>query len=177
MQKIDHATVLAQLFSAYPNSQATKETVFMYDRLLKDIPPTELQVVVDQAVAESEFLPTIARLRDMHRRLGNITLTTWEAGWEKVLKEIRRIGIYGTPVFDDEYTTQTVRTMGWRELCLSENQAVDRAQFRDIYTNLAARQDGLDKLLPQARRLAVGKMQERGLLPVGKLLGVKDGNV
>lgn len=170
-------SVIAQLVSCYPNVQVTDATIGMYIRLLKDIPPAELQVVVDQAVAESEFLPTIARLRDMHRKLGDITKPTAVDGWDAVQKAIRKTGSYGKPTFDDPITARVVDAMGWLNLCMSEDSMADRAHFLKMYAQLAERQDGLDKLLPQARRLAVGKMQEQGLLPIGKLLGVKDGQV
>lgn len=160
--------VLKQLFSAYPNTQATEETVAMYVRLLGDIPEHELQVVVDQAVATSKFLPTIAELRDMRHSLAAAGRLTWVDGWEMVQREIRRIGSYGTPHFDDDLTAQVVRTMGWRELCASENQVADRAQFRDMYQALATRADTTQKLLPHVRT-AVARVtgSGRGLLTDG----------
>lgn len=160
--------VLKQLFSAYPNTQATDETVAMYVRLLGDIPEQELQTVVDQAVATSKFLPTIAELRDMYHSLTAINRITWVEGWDMVQHEIRRIGSYGAPKFDDELTARVVAAMGWREICASENQGTDRAQFRDMYQALAARADTTQKLLPQARNFAARvALNGRGLLTDG----------
>ena len=163
-------TILAQLFACYPNSQATDQTVGMYLRLLKDIPVAELQTVVDQAIAESEFLPTIARLREMHRKLDNIARLTWADAWELVQKEVRRIGSYQAPKFSDPITTRVVATIGWRNICASEQPDTVRAHFRQMYEALSTREEGLEKLLPQSRALAEKK---GGLLPIGKLLEFK----
>ncbi len=146
--------VLKQLFSAYPNSEVSPATVAVYMRLLRDIPAAQLQTVVDQAIATCKFLPTVAELRDMYAALGNGDRLTWADAWQLVVKEIRRIGSYGVPHFDDDMTQRTVAAMGWRELCLSENQAVDRAQFRDMYNAMQQRTDNNTKMLPQARELA-----------------------
>lgn len=167
---INRAGVLAQLFACYPNSQATKETVGMYDRLLQDIPVAELQTVVDQAVAESEFLPTIARLREMHRKLGNVGRLTWADAWEQVQIAIRKHGVYKRPMFLDPITQRVVDTLGWRNICASEQPDTIRAQFRQMYEAFSSREEGLDKLLPQSRALAEKK---GGLISMRNLLEVK----
>lgn len=152
--------ILKQLFSAYPNTQATEETVAMYVRLLRDIPDADLQTVVDQSVATSKFLPTIAELRDMYHSLRTVNQITWVEGWDMVQREIRRVGSYGAPSFSDDLTARVVAAMGWREICASETPGVDRAQFRDMFQTMAACAETAQKLLPQARsyaaRLATG---------------------
>lgn len=162
--------ILRQLFAAYPNTAVTPETVAMYVRLLADIPPDELQTVVDQAVATCRFLPTIAELRDMRHNLHHANRLTWADAWDTVQREIRRIGSYGLPKFDDELTERAVKAMGWKTLCASENPATDRAQFRDMYQAMAARDETAQKLLPQARELA--ERSTGGLIAMGRLLGV-----
>lgn len=164
--------ILDQLFGCYPNTEVTPRTVAMYVRLLGDIPPDELQTVVDQAVATCKFLPMIAELRDMRHSLANVGRLTWADAWELVVNEIRRVGSYSTPRFDDELTAKCVQAMGWKALCASENPQTDRAQFRDMYNALAARREGAQKLLPQARELA-GRLSAGGPVALGKLLEVK----
>jgi len=146
--------VLKELFAAFPNTQASNGTIAVYMRLLKDIPVEDLQTIVDQAIATCKFMPTVAELRDIHHGLRHIDRLSWTEGWDTVQSEMRRIGSYGVPKFDDDLTARVVHAMGWKTLCASENAAIDRAQFRDMYTALAARQDTDQKLLPQARALA-----------------------
>ncbi len=169
-------SILRQLFAAYPNTAVTPETVAMYVRLLSDIPPADLQTVVDQAVATCKFLPTIAELRDMRHSLHNANRLTWADAWDAVQREIRRIGSYGLPRFDDELTERVVKAMGWKALCASDNPATDRAQFRDMYNALAGRQETAQKLLPQARELAERSAGSNGgLVAMRRLLGANGG--
>lgn len=164
---MDTRAILKQLFAAFPNLQLTVETLAMYDKLLSDIPPLDLQVIVDQAVSTMRFLPTIGELRDMHYNLRRISQISWVEAWGTVGSEMRRIGSYGVPHFEDELTGRVVKMMGWRTLCASEQPSIDRAQFRDMYQALAARDEREQKLLPQAREWAE---RNGGLLPLAKLL-------
>jgi hypothetical protein len=161
-------SILRQLFAAYPNSQATPETVAVYVRLLSDIPLDDLQTIVDQVIANDKFLPTIAELRDMHHTLNHADQITWADAWDSVMAEMRRIGSYGSPHFEDELTARVVKSMGWKALCASENTQTDRAQFRDMYNAIASRQESAQKLLPQARELAE---RSGGMISMRKLLG------
>ena len=161
--------ILKQLFAAFPNTQISEGTVAVYMRLLADIPPESLQVAVDQAIATCRFLPTVAELRDTLHGLSAIGQLSWGEAWEDVQKEMRRIGSYGVPQFSSELTGAVVRSMGWKTLCASENQQTDRAQFRDMYNALAARRDGEQKLLPQAREYASANDNNR-MLPISHLL-------
>jgi hypothetical protein len=163
--------ILRQLFSAYANAQVTVETIAVYDRLLADIPPADLQTVVDQAIAECKFLPTVAELRERYhaltRTLGRLTATD---AWGQVKAEIRRIGSWGVPTFDDPVIAKVVRNMGWNELCMSESpEGVDRAQFERAYNEIVNRGEAMQKLLPQARDMAerhIGSLQHiSGYLP------------
>lgn len=164
--------ILRQLVSAYPNSQATRETIAVYDRLLRDIPDTDLQAVVDQCIAECKFLPTVAEIRERYhaltRTMGQLSATD---AWGIVKSEIRRIGSWGTPTFDDPVIAKVVRNMGWMELCMSESpEGVDRAQFERAYNELVQRGEQVQKLLPQARdmaerRLGNGLQHIAGYLP------------
>jgi hypothetical protein len=160
--------ILKQLFAAFPNTQVEAGTVAVYMRMLRAIPVGELQAIVDQAIATCRFLPTVSELLDVHHGLDNIARLTWVEAWAEVQSEMRRIGSYGAPQFNDQITAQVVRSMGWRDLCASEMPGVDRAQFRDMYTALMARQDSDSRLLPQARELAA---RRSGLLiPLSELL-------
>jgi lysophospholipid acyltransferase (LPLAT)-like uncharacterized protein len=161
-------SILDQLFSSYPNTKIEPATVAVYVRLLQDIPPADLQTIVDQAIATSEFLPTIAKLRDTWHAMNHADQITWADAWDAVMAEMRRIGSYGSPHFEDELTARVVKSMGWKALCASENTQTDRAQFRDMYNAIASRQESAQKLLPQARELAE---RSGGMISMRKLLG------
>lgn len=159
--------ILKQLFAAYPQAQVSEQTVAVYLRMLRDIPPEALQVAVDQAIATSKFLPTVAELRDTLHGLRQLDTPSWGEAWEDVMSEMRRIGSYGVPQFRSRLTEQVVRSMGWKTLCASENPQTDRAQFRDMWNALAARQERTDKLLPGVREWAA---QNNGPARLGDLV-------
>lgn len=150
----DIRPILKQLFAAYANTQVTPELVAVYTRILSNIPPDDLQVVVDQCIAECKFMPTVAEIRERYTALTRslAALSAAEA-WGLVTGEIRRIGSWGAPQFDDPLTARVVEMMGWRELCQSENQMADRAQFMRMYQEIRDRHDRIDNLLPQARAM------------------------
>ena len=169
--------ILKQLFAVYPNSQSTEQTVAVYLRLLQDIPPEELQTIVDQCIAQNKFLPTIAELRDMHHTLTlSLMQPTAAEAWGEVRKAITSTGHIRIPQFDDPLVERAVAVMGWRELCISENQIADRARFLQIYGQLEQRKTQNEKLLPPARQLAEQNGYKRQLTAVRDLLPDIAGN-
>jgi len=147
--------VLKQLFAVYPNAKVSEATIAMYVRILQDIPTEELQVVVDQAVCNSNgFLPDPGQLRRLYKGFTAIGRQSYSEAWESVQRAIRGVGAYGVPKFQNDFTATVVRRMGWKELCASENPGNDLARFRDIYNDLVAREDYDQNLLPATRELA-----------------------
>jgi hypothetical protein len=149
---MNHVIALATLFAAYPNTQVDDTTSEVYLRLLKDIHPIELQQVIDQAIATCKFMPTIAEIRDMRNKLVQVEQTNYVEGWTEVQRAIRYVGVYETPIFVDPITARVVESMGWRNLCMSENAMADRAQFERMYKELAGKQQEQQKLLPHVRQ-------------------------
>jgi hypothetical protein len=143
------------LAAAYPNTQIGGETLTVYARTLADIPLDVLDAAIAQCLAESEFFPTVARLREKAislSRPSGLRLTAAEA-WEQVRREIWRTGSYGDPHFADPLVNRAVAVVGWRELCLSENQVADRAHFFRVYEQLAERERQDERLLPESKEL------------------------
>ena len=163
--------IFKQLFESFPNSagKVTETTVAMYYRLLRDIPDEELQITIDQCIAESRFLPTIAEIRERWHALNTVGQLTATEAWEQVTKEIKRIGSWGAPQFDNEITKRAVDAMGWINLCQSDVPGVDRAQFHRIYDGLSARGNQAQRMLPASRQLAERKAIA-GPVPIAALV-------
>lgn len=155
----DTLSVLKQLFAAYPNTQVEKQTVAVYLRVLGTMPPADLQVVVDQCIAECKFLPTVAEILERHRNLsGAMLVPTWEEAWELMQRAMREVPYGEKPRFvSNPYLQRTVDIIGWRELRTNPEIAILRAQFRDVYRGLVERDGKLDALLPQARDMVESK--------------------
>ena len=110
--------------------------------LLGDLEYPVLNAAIQKYMLTNKFPPTIADLREIATTISSGEIAEWGEGWEKVLSAIRKFGSYReTAALEtmDDITKTCVKRLGWRELCMSENISVDRANFRRIYESLANR--------------------------------------
>lgn len=145
MDKKQFATFAAALKTYYPkeillpNSHAME----LWYRQLQDIPYIVAEAALQKWVATQKWSPSIAEIREMAMTVTAGEKPLWSDGWEQVQTAIRKYGSYNIPAamesFDD-VTRQTVKRLGFRELCMSENPMQDRANFRDIFNMIAERQ-------------------------------------
>jgi len=118
------------------------DSIKIWYSLLKDLQYTVLNAAIQKYISLNKFPPTIADLREIATTICAGDLPDWGEGWEKVLQAIRRFGFYRESEAlqtMDELTQTCVKRLGWRNLCLSENNNHDRANFRMIYEQLAER--------------------------------------
>jgi len=147
------AKLVGAMSASFPNTNVTDATVEVYISMLKDIPLDVLATSVEQCMAESEFFPTIAKLRNRALALVAPPRRDPMDAWGVVIKEIQRVGFYRSPHFEDPLIARAVDCMGWQYLCTSENIVADRAHFAKVYEQFVERESQDAKLLPQARRL------------------------
>lgn len=167
MEKVEQvAFVLKQLFAAYPGNKATEGTVAVYVRFLQDMPPSELQAVVDQCIMESEFLPTIAKIKEMHRQMHSPVSPDLAAqGWVSVQRAMRDPNTYSptpegpAPKFKDPIVAKAVEALGWHNLRMSENAMADRAQFLKFYQMFANSEMGEQRLSTEFKQLRDGAQE------------------
>lgn len=110
--------------------------------LLGDLEYAVLNAAIQKYMLTNKFPPTIADLREIATSISAGDIPDWGEGWEKVLNAIRHFGFYReTEALEsfDEITKTCVKRLGWRNLCLSENNNMDRANFRMIYEQLTER--------------------------------------
>lgn len=166
--------ILKQLFESYPKNGATEGTVAQYFRLLQNIPPDDLQAIVDQCVVECKFLPTIAEIVERHRNItGALAPETAAEQWGQVTRAMREVGYVQTPRFRDPVTAKIISQWGWENLCASDTPMADRAHFLKMYQSIADRQERIDRLTPAARQIAE---QRGGLTPIGQVMRLTAGN-
>lgn len=144
MQQIDkRAAALAEIHMAWP--KFTREQAMLYDRKLQDIPDVILYTAVDALAGESKYLPTIAEIRarakSLYEQAAGIEKPDAGRGWGEVVKAIGHVGMNRFPKFDDPITSETVRRMGWKEICLApvDSTSTLRAQFMRMYDMCAER--------------------------------------
>ena len=146
-----------------------KESIKIWFTLLKDIPYEVLNVAIQKWMMTNKFAPTIADLRELSNEVTQGQISDWGDGWEQVLKAIRVYGSYNaSAALDsmDDITRKCVERLGFREICMSENIAVDRANFRMLYETIANRQkeDGKLSLSIKTKLAQLSDQGERKLI-------------
>lgn len=129
-----------------PNEQA----VTLWFRQLQDIPYPVACAVLDKWVATNKWSPSIADIRDQVAEIENGgPAPDWGEGWEQAISAIHRYGSYcelEALASLPPLVRETVRRIGYRNLCLSENQVADRANFRQIYETLSQRETEMRRI-------------------------------
>lgn len=152
---IEVAEVVALISSAYPNFNATKETVGVYYETLQDLPVDLLRAAVLQCVAEDgrKFAPSIGEIRgaatEIRKTMAGVP-SSYQA-WEEVRMQMVDVGSYGSPTFTHPLIEKAVKSLGWRNLCMSEDQVSDRARFISAYEQFTDRASKDDMRLPQVK--------------------------
>lgn len=159
MTQSECAKIVAVLLAAFPNAKVTTKTSEVYERMLLDQEYPVVNAAVERLLATSRFMPTIAEIRDACLDLSTGERKAGGEAWGELLKAISRNGIYRSPgvdfVFTDPVVGRCVESMGWTNLCNSENAVADRARFIELYDKLAIgeRRQRNAGALPAAQRL------------------------
>lgn len=151
----DIAQIIDVMSAAFPNFSFTEKTVEIYYQTLNDIPSDELKAATLHCITESgrKFAPSVGEIRGAVSQLRGMSSnvpSSYEA-WEEVLQQFRDAGYYRDPVFSHPLIDRAVRSLGWRELCQSENQVSDRMRFIQCYEQLLDRATRENMLLPEVR--------------------------
>lgn len=170
--EIDH--VLAILIAAYPymqkdNGANMAATLQVYHRTLADIDAPALLAAALDHISRSKFFPSVSELRDAAYRVVTLNQPSPEEAWGEVKAAFRRWGYTGKPEWSHPAIEATVKIMGWRELCQSENEVADRAHFLRIYASVEQRHKDNALMLPEIRNLTLK-------LSANKPMELKDGH-
>lgn len=129
-----------------PNEQAME----LWYRQLQDIPFPVAEAILAKWVATNKWSPSIADIRDGVAEIQNGgPAPDWGEAWDQAMNAIRRFGSYdedGALASLPPLTRETVRRLGYKSLCWSENQVADRANFRQVYEILSKRKVETDKI-------------------------------
>ena len=148
-----------------PNQQAME----LWYRELQDIPYTVAEAGLRKWVATNKWSPSIADIREITVEVAHGDIAEWGEGWEQVLKAIRLYGTYREAEAMsslDELTRTCVERLGFKNICMSENIATERANFRMMYEQLAERKKKQQQMSVPLQRLISG-MKGQALLEGG----------
>lgn len=141
----NHAQTMALLFGAYGQSQDTQR-MKIYCQVLKDIPQEMLASVVQKAMHECKFLPSIAELSEACKSLvatvqGEKVVPDWGEAWHEIERAMQSTPWGKEPKFSHPAIEAAVKQYGWYDLqtCLASEFSTVRAQIRRFYDESAKR--------------------------------------
>lgn len=167
MDKREFSLFSMALRAYYPkeNLLPSKESMQLWHKQLEDIPYKVAEAGLNKWVATNKWSPSIADIREMAISVTQKGLPQWGEAWQEVCTAIRRYGSYRVGEALNSLSPlarQATQQIGFMNLCMSENPATDRANFRMIYERLAEREK-MNKQLPKPLQELIETMQ-------GKLL-------
>ena len=145
MTKQEFSKWVMALKTFYPREQLlpNAQAIELWYQELNDIPMQVAEAALRKWVATSKWSPTIAEIREMCVDVKRGDAPDWSDGWAQVQLAIKRFGNYRANeamASLDPITRETVRRLGFYNLCVSENPNSDRKQFRDTFEIMAKRE-------------------------------------
>ena len=129
--------IIGYLAVAFPNTKIEEATVDVYRESLLDLPYAQTADAAKIIVKTARFFPSIAEIRETTlRHMPAAYIPTSSEAWANVADQLQQSGTWHAPTFAHPLIAQAVRTMGWYDLCRSDNQMTDRAHFMRLYSDL-----------------------------------------
>ena len=158
MTKAEAARIVAGLMAAFPQSKTSEQTAIVYEAGILDLDYQVARRAADRLLKSSQWLPTIATIREECQMVTCGPKRSGEEAWAIVQLAIRRVGRWSPePRWKDPAIARAVKLWpSWQDLCDSpENDPGGRARFVELYDSVASR---------DRREAAIGA------LPAGDLL-------
>lgn len=138
VSKTEFYKVSVGLKAAYPRFTflSTDEEMEFWYQMLKDFEYVVAYNAAMEYISTNTFPPSIADIRALCVERCKKSVLNFDEAWGMVQKAISRFGndrpqeAFATM---DELTISVVKNLGWSRLCHSDNQAADRANFREAY--------------------------------------------
>lgn len=137
----------------------------MWFALVGDLPYEVCSVAIKKYMLTNKFPPTVAEIRELASGVVNGDPLTWGESWERALNAVRRFGSYNKgAALDslDPLTRKCVDSIGYMQLCMSENIMVERAHFQKVFEVFAKREQN-EKQIPIALQQAISRLQINGV--------------
>lgn len=158
MNKQEFALFASALRTYYPKEKIlpNEQAMQLWFNQLQDIPYKVAEVTLNKWVATNKWSPSIADIREQAAGLMQGEAKDWGEAWNDVRKAVRLYGSYQPKEAMeslDEITRQAVKRIGYLSICMSENIATERANFRMVYEQLQQRQKQDAQLPPRLKAL------------------------
>ncbi len=146
---------------AQPTFIPDQDAFNMWYSLMGDLPYDVCSVAIQKYMLTNKFPPTVAEIRELSSKVVNGDELTWGESWERALNAVRKYGSYNKgAALDslDPLTRKCVESVGYTELCMSENIMVERAHFQKIF-DIYAKREQTEKQMPLALQSAIRQLQ------------------
>ena len=150
---------------AQPTFIPDQDAFNMWYALMGDLSYDVCAVAIKKYMLTNKFPPTVAEIREMASGIVNGDPLTWGESWERALAAVRKYGSYNKgEALDslDSLTRKCVESIGYMELCMSENIMVERAHFQKVFEVFAKREQ-TDKQIPLQLKQAINQMQLKSM--------------
>lgn len=169
MDKKEFGVLAAAIRTYYPKEQIlpNQQALELWYRELQDIPFPVAEATLRQWVATSKWSPTIADIREGAATVQHGSMKDWGEAWEEVLAAVRKYGLYnqGKALDSLEPLTRTAaERTGFRNICLSENIGMERANFRMIYESLTEREKTTQQIALPLQEIVKQIQSENGMM-------------
>ena len=137
----------------------------MWFALMGDLSYEVCNVAIQKYMLTNKFPPTVAEIRELAANVVSGDPLTWGESWERALNAVRRFGSYNqAAALDslDPLTRKCVDSIGYIQLCMSENIMVERAHFQKIFDVMAKREQQ-QKQMPLQLQEAISRLQIKGM--------------
>lgn len=150
---------------AQPTFIPDQDAFNMWYALMGDLSYEVCNVAIQKYMLTNKFPPTVAEIRELAAGVVNGDPLTWGESWERALNAVRRFGSYSKmEALDslDPLTRKCVESIGYMQLCMSENIMVERAHFQKIF-DVFSKREQQDKQIPLQLKQAISQLQLKGL--------------
>ncbi len=147
----------------------------MWFALMGDLPYEVCNVAIQKYMLTNKFPPTVAEIREMCAGVVNGDPLTWGESWERALNAVRKYGSYNKQAALDSLdplTRKCVESIGYMQLCMSENIMVERAHYQKVF-EVYSKREQTEKQMPLGLQQAITKLQLKSV-DGQLLLGEKD---
>lgn len=119
------------------------DSIKIWYALLSDLDYGSANAAIQKYIMLNKFPPTIADIRQGCSDIRIGAVMDWSTGWAEIQQIISKYGWCNEPkamASLSPMTAQVVKCIGYQNLCCSENQTADRANFRLIWESLEKRE-------------------------------------
>jgi hypothetical protein len=132
--------LLGSLLLVVPDERITEGALNIYVTALEDIEYHVLNEAIWLLIRTYKF-PSFPKIGDIREKAVSIILMrngvrSPEMAWEEVVANMREVGRDGIPYWTNGHIHRAVKSMGWYDICMSENIGITRSAFIKLYSEI-----------------------------------------